>query len=326
LSHDSQLENNPLTEEGGRALFRAIIEGLHCRISLKQCSFQVRCGRSLYRMLAGPHNRRRSAQTLHQAACGCQDVRDIDFNYTSPRLFSPYLLDLGNPINCAILHELCVLASVNPRCEITGMTHFDSAPVGKKTSSRKIDLEYVRQVSEKLLRNNSPVLVTHYHDLQEDARFGTLKDRQTGQPFQIPNEGFVGFAVKYRRRLPDERRDVLTEQELGRLLDMILRLDPVGFEDCLALASDDIYVSTQQVEYIMKAVKSRRIYETEMDVVVSVLSRVFSRLVDCHHLYAFLTQQLPEVSDRHHLASRLSQQIYRCEDLVLPSSPLVPPL
>jgi hypothetical protein len=104
-----QLDGNPLTEEGGRAIFRAIASGLTSRIGLEGCSFMY--------------------------------THDVAFSYTAPRLFSPYSLDLSRPVDYSILSEILAIATRNPRCQLMDLTHTEDG-----RGSRRIELEHTRQV------------------------------------------------------------------------------------------------------------------------------------------------------------------------------------
>ena len=66
------------------------------------------------------------------------------------------------------------------------------------------------------------------------------------------------------------------DRELETLLRYLLKFDRRELEDCLALASDDVYLTTTQVKHIFTTLRRAGLYETDMDAVVSTLARYTS--------------------------------------------------
>jgi hypothetical protein len=91
LTHIAALvPDNPLGEPGARAMFRSILDGLDCYISMQNCTF------------------------LQETAA---------FNHSNPALNSPYLLDLTSPYHCAVLAELSSLVASKKLCSFEGLTY-----------------------------------------------------------------------------------------------------------------------------------------------------------------------------------------------------------
>lgn len=106
-----QLDGNPLTEEGGRAIFRAVASGLSCKVTTKGCSYMVcRLPLRASKLLPSTH----SVTVTLRTAClpvVLQYTYDLPFSYSAPRLHSPYSLDMTRPVDQAILFELCTMTA-----------------------------------------------------------------------------------------------------------------------------------------------------------------------------------------------------------------------
>lgn len=88
------ISSNPLGEPGARAMFRMILKGMTCFVAMRDCSF--------------PED-------------------PTAFNHSNPALKSPYFLDLSEPYQGAVFHELMEMYKENPNCKIDSVTHRQTA-------------------------------------------------------------------------------------------------------------------------------------------------------------------------------------------------------
>lgn len=89
------LSLNPLGEAGARSVFRTILRGLQCFVIMRGCSYSER--------------------------------KNI-FNNSYPGMDSPYTLDLSQPYNYAVLHELLTKVHEQPKaCRMESITYHDTA-------------------------------------------------------------------------------------------------------------------------------------------------------------------------------------------------------
>jgi len=73
-------------------------------------------------------------------------MNDLQFSCAAPHTYSPYSLDLSNPVDAAILHEVCGVACRNPLCEISGVELSRLNGAGKKVDTHKMQLQYAKTV------------------------------------------------------------------------------------------------------------------------------------------------------------------------------------
>lgn len=89
------LSNNPLGEPGARALFRVVLRGLKCFVAMRNCTF---------------------------------NEDPTAFNNSNPGVASPYLLDMSEPYQCAVLQELIYLyRSDSANCKMENITYRPTA-------------------------------------------------------------------------------------------------------------------------------------------------------------------------------------------------------
>jgi hypothetical protein len=200
------LEGNALGQSGGRAIVQAVTSCVcQCKLALKGCSF----------------------------------MEDWVFDRNRPSSFSPYTLDMGQPYQRTIMHELCTIMKQRPGCKMVEAS-FTPAPelVGEEGK-------------QKLKAGRMKTTKIEYDE-------GSKKVTEGGSVFKLPADGVYAFRFVEKFHLPELDSHV-ADEGLERLIDLVKQTPTlVERRELLTIACKDMFLLCSQAQFLVGAMQQRQ--------------------------------------------------------------------
>ena len=216
------------------------------------------------------------------------------FNYSVPD--GTYSLDMEDACDYSILDELIEIASKNPG---TTLTNVNLVIPGDGSKSQTIS--YNLEVEE----------------INSEKKIWAVIDQSTRKPFHLPRIGILTltmFKMKIVPRLDRALSDVSLKKILSVLRNQGSELESIT---ALRLISQDIYLTTKQVQYMIDDLEVTREIGCGIMLIQTILCFVWIRIVDYENTWKFLLKNMPCVTDRYKFATKISFNIYRCNPINL---------
>lgn len=229
------LNRNPLGEPGARSIFRTIMKGLRCFVMMGFCTFPL-------------------DPTM--------------FNHNNPAVDSPYSLDLAQPYQASIYHNLLGMVESDPEnCRLNYVTY--TSPTGSKTA-----LAFSRNSDDQLCEKGSD------------------------KPYKPPTEGSVDVHVRYSERIPTLQM-AAKDSSLAILEIIIVTAKSEGDQlNWLGLLCCDLYYTCAQAQRMIDNFTKKNVIGIGGLKKSDVIKKVWSRLLDTHNKIDFLLHNLPDESRR----------------------------
>jgi Ran GTPase-activating protein (RanGAP) involved in mRNA processing and transport len=232
------LSSNPLGNAGARSLFRSILRGINCFVALRDCDLSIRAD---------------------------------DFNYANPSVDSPYLFDVSEPYQAAVLSELVGL--VRSHDNDSYFEHF-----GHKESI------------------NGP---ERHLPLPAD-----------GDKWTQPVKGFVNVNVVHKMSVPTTER-AISQSALEKLIVTLVHVESdFDREKWFNLLAQDNFFTTNQVQLILDELSKHKLLEVGGLTKISVMAAVWDRLVNAKDVHDFLCHNL-DAAGRQRLVVMVSVEKFK---------------
>ena len=241
------LSLNPVGDAGARAIFRTILRGLKCFVMMRSCTYRV----------------------------------DYNvFNHSSPSVDSPYTLNLEEPYNASVLHELISMSEYDPdHCGFGDVT-YQSDP---KSAAAPINLR---------LYNNELC----------------LRDKTT--KWIPPKSGIITCSFAHSISIPTLSM-VVSEQALSTLqLILIYARSDSDRRNWIQLICKDAYFTTTQIQSLIDKFINMRLIGFGGITKLDIFKGAWSRLVDSENKFDFLYQNLDE-TERKDLLYAISFECFK---------------
>lgn len=241
------LSLNPVGDAGARAIFRTILRGLKCFVMMRSCTYRV----------------------------------DYNvFNHSNPSVDSPYTLNLEEPYNASVLHELISMAEYDPdHCGFGHVTYQSDA----KSADTPINLR---------LHNNELCL------------------REKTTKWIPPKSGIITCTFAHSISIPTLSM-VISEQALNTLqLILIYARSDSDRRNWIQLICKDAYFTTTQIQALMDKFINMRIIGFGGITKLDIFKGVWSRLVDSENKFDFLYHNLDD-TERKDLLYAMSFECFK---------------
>jgi hypothetical protein len=230
------LNRNPLGEPGARSIFRTIMKGLRCFVMMGGCTFPL-------------------DPTM--------------FNHNNPTMDSPYSLDLSQPYQASIFHNLLDIVEADPsNCRFHYVTITDPRTGNKNALA--------------FTRNDE----NHLCEKGKDTRY------------KPPSIGTVDVHINYNERIPT--LSMAAKDSSLAILEIIIvtaksESDQLNW---LGLLCCDLYFTCAQAQNIIDNFMKKNVIGIGGLKKNDVIKQVWSRLLDTQNKIDFLMYNLPDESHR----------------------------
>eukprot|EP01038_Epipyxis_sp_PR26KG_P005255 gene5255-7303_t len=219
------LNLNPLGEAGARSIFRTILRGLRCFITMRGCSYK-------------------------------ENPRI--FNYSYPTLKNPYILDLSEPYQAAVLAELMTKVIDDPvNCE------FDTLSYREMPKTSEVSFNLIEQSKKMIIKSTGQVWIPPptgilKFSFHQNAFVPTLANAATEQAFNILQ------IIVEKGRTEDDRKQWMT------------------------LLCQDLYFTTEQAQSMIDRFTENMTIGTGGLTRMDVIKSLWKYLIDTENIFDFL--------------------------------------
>jgi hypothetical protein len=201
-----KLEGNALGQSGGRAIVKAVTACVcQCTLELKGCSF----------------------------------MEDYIFDRNRPSSFSPYQLDMEQPYQRTIMHELCTIMAQRPGCKMVEATYTPAPEVVGEEGKQKLKPQRTRTT-------------------KIECDEGSKKVTEGGSAFKLPDDGVYAFKFIEKFHLP-KRSEHVGNEGLANLIRLIKKTPTlVERRELLTIACQDMLLLCSQAQFLVDMLQQRQ--------------------------------------------------------------------